>query len=91
VPITTNTELPKEKPVVESASGAPELPFTGPGDVAIALIVALLAAVGGSLLMLGAGGKESLESLNPRGMNSTTGFRVAYRDLLKRQIGRDLD
>lgn len=91
IPVTSDNTIEKVPATTAAAGGSPELPFTGPGDVAIALLIALLAAVGGTLLVMGAGSKESLESLNPRGMNSTTGFRVAYRDLLKRQIGNDLD
>lgn len=66
-----------------------QLPFTGPGDVLIAILVAALAGTGGLLLMLMAGGRESIEALSPRGMGSTTGFRVAYRELLKRQVDGD--
>lgn len=84
VPETSPGEVPKT-----GTGTSAELPFTGPGDVLIAILVAALAGTGGMLLMLGAGSRESIEALSPRGMRSTTGFRVAYRELLKRQVDGD--
>lgn len=65
------------------------LPFTGPGDVLLAVIIALLAGTGGMLLLMGANGREVIEGLNRRTMASPSGFRVAYRELLKREVGDD--
>jgi len=67
--------------------GGTSLPFTGPGDVVLAIVLALLAASGGILLLLGATGREAIDGLNRRSMASPSGFKVAYRELLKRQLG----
>ena len=37
------------------------------------------------LLLLGATGREQIDGLNKRTLASASGFRVAYRELLKRQ------
>jgi hypothetical protein len=60
------------------------LPFTGPGDVLLAVIIALLAGTGGLLLMLGASSRESLDELSRRSMASPSGFKVAWRELVRR-------
>ncbi|MCW2949659.1 MAG: hypothetical protein JWN41_672 [Thermoleophilia bacterium] len=69
-----------------AVSGSGELPFTGPGDVLLAVLLALIAGTGGVLLLMAAGGRETIDSLNKRTLASASGFRVAYRELLKRQI-----
>ncbi|MCW2956951.1 MAG: hypothetical protein JWO69_1820 [Thermoleophilia bacterium] len=73
-------------PDVPSTPGGGDLPFTGPGDVMLAIAIALLAGTGGMLLLLGAGPREALERLNRRTMASPSAFRVAYREHLKRQL-----
>jgi hypothetical protein len=71
----------------DTVSGAGELPFTGPGDVLLAVVIALLAGMGGTLLLLGAASRDEIDGLNKRTLASASGFRVAYRELLKRQVG----
>lgn len=86
-------EVPKEVPnqVPDAVSGdqpggGGNLPFTGPGDVLLAIVLAMLAGTGGILLLLGASGREQLDGLNRRDMGSTSGFGVAYRELRKQQV-----
>jgi hypothetical protein len=83
-PDTPNT-VPEDVPGTTPGSGT-ELPFTGPGDVALAIVLALLAGTGGMLFLFGASGREQLEGLNHRGMDSPSGFHVAYRELRKQQL-----
>ena len=71
---------------VPQAPGGGELPFTGPGDVVLAIVLALLAGTGGVLFLLGAAGREQLDGLSRRGMDSPSGFHVAYRELRKQQL-----
>jgi hypothetical protein len=73
---------------VHTVSGAGQLPFTGPGDVFLAILIALVAGTGGMLLLMAATGREELESVNKRTLASASGFRVAYRELLKRDDHR---
>lgn len=65
-----------------------QLPFTGPGDVVLAIVLALLAGSGGILFLFGAAGREQLDVLNRRGMDSPSGFHLAYRELRKDQLDR---
>lgn len=77
------------KPTPESPGGGDaQLPFTGPGDVVLAIVLALLAGSGGILFMFGAAGREQLDTLNRRGMDSPSGFHLAYRELRKDQLDR---
>lgn len=80
-------------PVLERIPEAPgggnaQLPFTGPGDVVLAIVLALLAGSGGILFLFGASGREQLDTLNRRGMDSPSGFHLAYRELRKDQLDR---
>lgn len=76
-------EVPGEAP---APGGGAELPFTGPGDVVFAIVLALLAGTGGILFMAGAAGREQIEGLSRRTMGSPSGFKLAYRELLKQQV-----
>lgn len=95
VPVSPDVKVPKiadvpQAPAINTArvvSGAGELPFTGPGDVLLAVVIALLAGMGGTLLLMGAASREEIDGLNKRTLASASGFRVAYRELLKRQVG----
>ncbi len=71
-----------------TGSGDTDLPFTGPGDVVLAIVLALLAGSGGILFLFGASGREQLDTLNRRGMDSPSGFHLAYRELRKDQLDR---
>jgi hypothetical protein len=99
VPTVETPDVPvalPAKPVVDTPAVADvpaatpgagtELPFTGPGDVILAIVIALLAGTGGALLLLGAGSREVIEGLSKRTMASPSAFRVAYREHLKRQL-----
>jgi hypothetical protein len=81
-------EHPKtpETPIVDVPGSGGELPFTGPGDVLLAIVLALLAGTGGFLLLAGAAGREQIEALSARNMGSPSGFKLAYRELLKQQV-----
>lgn len=83
----TPNKVPDDVPGIdETPGGGGELPFTGPGDVALAIVLALLAGTGGMLFLFGASGREQLEGLNRRTMDSPSGFHVAYRELRKQQL-----
>ncbi len=93
---TTTPETPDAKPETPDAvpdtpttTGSGDLPFTGPGDVVLALVLAMLAGSGGILFMAGASGREQIEGLSSRTMDSPSGFHVAYRDLRKSQLSDD--
>lgn len=91
VPVEVPTKPEVDRPAVADIPAATpgagtELPFTGPGDVILAIVIALLAGTGGVLLLLGAGSREVLEGLSKRTMASPSAFRVAYREHLKRQL-----
>ena len=73
---------------IPDAPGGGDLPFTGPGDVVLAIVLALLAGTGGILFLFGASGREQLDTLNRRGMDSPSGFHLAYRELRKDQLDR---
>lgn len=73
-------------PSADTPTGGGQLPFTGPGDVLLAVLLALLAGTGGFLLLAGAAGREQIEALSARGMGSPSGFKLAYRELLKQQV-----
>lgn len=66
--------------------GGRDLPFTGPGDVVLAIVLAMLAGTGGVLFVAGAAGREQLDALSPRGMGAPSGFKLAYRELRKQQL-----
>lgn len=66
--------------------GGGELPFTGPGDVLLAILLAMLAGTGGLVLLAGASGREQIEALSARSMSSPSGFKLAYREVLKQQV-----
>jgi hypothetical protein len=83
-PVDTPT-TPSTAPGPTPGSGQ-DLPFTGPGDVILAIVIALLAGTGGLILLLGASGREAIENLSRRTMKSPSAFRVAYREHLKRQL-----
>lgn len=79
--------LPAEA-VPQSPGGGAALPFTGPGDVVLAIVLALLAGSGGILFLFGASSREQLDGLNRRSMDSPSGFHLAYRELRKQQLDR---
>ncbi|MCW2920315.1 MAG: hypothetical protein JWL76_189 [Thermoleophilia bacterium] len=83
-PTTPDTRVVPDAP----GGGNTQLPFTGPGDVVLAIVLALLAGSGGILFMFGAAGREQLDTLNRRGMDSPSGFHLAYRELRKDQLDR---
>jgi hypothetical protein len=56
--------------------------------VVLAIVLALLAGTGGILFLFGASGREQLDTLNRRGMDSPSGFHLAYRELRKDQLDR---
>jgi hypothetical protein len=85
VPKEVPNQVPDAVPGVQPGGGG-NLPFTGPGDVLLAIVLAMLAGTGGILLLLGASGREQLDGLNRRDMGSTSGFGVAYRELRKQQV-----
>ena len=66
--------------------GGGSLPFTGPGDVVLAVVLALLMGTGGMLLLMGAGSREAFEGMTRRSMGSSSGFERARRELLKRDM-----
>lgn len=70
----------------ETPRGGGDLPFTGPGDVLLAVLLAMLAATGGFALLAGATGREQLETLNRRTMASPSGFKLQYREVLKQLV-----
>lgn len=74
---------PQDRP--RTPVGGGDLPFTGPGDVVLAIVLALLAGTGGILFLTGATGREQLDGLQVTGMDSPSGFKLAYRELLKQQ------
>jgi hypothetical protein len=78
-----------DSPAAKVPHGGGQLPFTGPGDVLLALLLASLAGAGGMLLMAGASGREELDGLNRRTLASPSGFKLAHRELIKQQVGRD--
>ncbi|MCB0878909.1 MAG: hypothetical protein KDC46_08010 [Thermoleophilia bacterium] len=78
---TTPNVVPDSAP-----GGGGQLPFTGPGDVLLAIVLALLAGTGGILFLMGASGREAIEGLSKRNMDSPSGFHVAYRELRKQQL-----
>jgi hypothetical protein len=78
-----------DAPATKPPGGGGELPFTGPGDVLLALLLASLAGAGGMLLLAGASGREELDGLNRRTLASPSGFKLAHRELVKQQVGRD--
>lgn len=73
-------------PTGDAPAGGGQLPFTGPGDVLLAIVLALLAGSAGILFMAGAAGRAQIDGLNPRGMDSPSGFKLAYRELLRQQV-----
>lgn len=75
------------KPAAQAPGAGTPLPFTGPGDVMAAVLLAMLAGTGGLMLLMVAGSREAIEGLSRRSMASPSGFKVAYRDLLKQQLG----
>ncbi len=79
---------PAERTPQAPGGGDAQLPFTGPGDVVLAIVLALLAGSGGILFMFGAAGREQLDTLNRRSMDSPSGFHLAYRELRKDQLDR---
>ena len=79
-PDTPDTRVP------DAPGSGGDLPFTGPGDVVLAIVLALLAGSGGMLFLMGAAGREQLDVLNRRGMDSPSGFHLAYRELRKQQL-----
>lgn len=81
-------DTPGERTPQTPGGGDAQLPFTGPGDVVLAIVLALLAGSGGILFMFGAAGREQLDTLNRRGMDSPSGFHLAYRELRKDQLDR---
>lgn len=83
VPDTPN-RIP-DTPATTPGAGT-QLPFTGPGDVVLAIVLALLAGSGGLLFLLGASGREQLDTLGRRNMDSPSGFQLAYRELRKQQM-----
>lgn len=64
-------------------NGGGDLPLTGPGDVLLAIVLALLAGTGGILLLAGAHGREQIEALSRRSMSSPSGFKLQYREVLR--------
>lgn len=85
---STPNEVPTttaDIPAADRPGGGTELPFTGPGDVVLAIVLALLAGTGGILFMAGATGREELAGLRRRTMDSPSGFKLAYRELLRQQ------
>jgi len=88
---TPDTPDIDEPPIEDTPGKTPvkgdgTLPFTGPGDVVLAVVLALLAGTGGILFLFGAAGREAIEGLNRRDMSSPSGFKLAYRELLKQQM-----
>jgi hypothetical protein len=79
--VTPKTPI-QDVPAATPAGGG-ELPFTGPGDVLLAILLALLAGTGGILLLAGASGREQIEALSHRSMGSPSGFKLQYREVLK--------
>jgi hypothetical protein len=86
VPQTPNSPDVVPDDVDAAPGGGGDLPFTGPGDVLLALVIAMLAGTGGILFMMGATGREQLEGLNERSMDSPSGWHLAYRELRKQQL-----
>jgi hypothetical protein len=70
---------PPDTPV--EGDGAAPLPYTGPGDVFAALVLALLASTGGAVLFLHAATREAFVGGAKRTMRSITGFSIAHNDL----------
>lgn len=73
-------------PKVTTQGGGAQLPFTGPGDVVLAILLAMLAGAGGLLFLVGATGREQIDGLSKRTMSSPSGWHIAYRDLRKNQL-----
>ena len=84
-PTTPGTRTPTDV-VNRAPGGGGQLPFTGPGDVVLAVVLALLAGTGGILFLAGAAGREQLDAAQRRTMDSPSGFQLAYRELRKQQM-----
>lgn len=73
--------LPSFQPPSTRAGGTAELPFTGPGDAFLAIMIAFVALTGGSVLFMTASGREALAGLRRRTMRSSSGFRDVQSEL----------
>jgi hypothetical protein len=83
--VPTSPNVIPNTPATTPGAGT-QLPFTGPGDVVLAIVLSLLAGTGGILFLLGASGREQLDTLGRRDMDSPSGFQLAYRELRKQQM-----